>query len=59
MGTVGAVNSSRWRSKYADQILQWHEEEKRLIAQHIEEERLKLNASLVVMVSDVWVGIRR
>ncbi len=32
------------------------EEEKRLITRHIEEERLSLNASLVVMVSDVWVG---
>ena len=31
------------------------EDEKRLIARHIEEERLRLNASLVVMVSDVWV----
>lgn len=32
------------------------EEEKRLVTRHIEEERLRLNASLVVMISDVWVG---
>jgi hypothetical protein len=32
------------------------EEEKRIIARQIEEERLRLNASLVVMVSDAWVG---
>ena len=33
------------------------EEEKRLAAQHIEEERSRLNASLVIMISDVWVGV--
>ena len=32
------------------------EEEKRLITRHIEEERLRLNASLVIMTSDVWAG---
>jgi hypothetical protein len=32
------------------------EEEKSLVAQRIEEERKKLNASLVIMISDVWVA---
>jgi roadblock/LC7 domain-containing protein len=32
------------------------EEEKRLVAQRIEESRKSLNASLVIMISDAWVG---
>ena len=34
------------------------EEEKRLVAQRIEEDRKSLNASVAIMITDVWVGKR-